>query len=360
MSVRRSSRFAAKDLVLNKPAADARMAYISLLVREVMAPILNAPAVPNSTTPESTTTVRFSKRLAAKPRKTYKEIFEPKSKPLTSVNPPVVKEPWNTERVQLSGTLSTFPTYGQLFRKYNFPASLLPTQCLKAGPDLYFFTLDTKVVEHGLGTDYGDAVSGYCNLMRQHKHATQNTLVSMLTAYGLKDCAKHMQDNSYPSEPTYDYKHRQILFEPVHPFETVAYHAPPPEYIPAVVRTQRLACVSALRKLSFVQITRTYLNMTDVIVANKGKYASEEEYLEAKIENSKQLYLRLMEMQDVLACDGSLRTFALTTEFKAFELMDQIAEHTEVCPIKASETLYVLRSFIVIIRALLTALEDSE
>lgn len=152
MSVRRSSRLAAKDLILNKPATDARIAYISLLVREVMAPILNAPTVPNSTVPESTRIIRFSKRLAAKPCKTCKEsesddeeMFEPKLKPLTSMNPPVVKEPWNTERVQKSCALNTFPTCRELFRKYNLPLSLIPTQCLKARPDTQVLTLDSQV-----------------------------------------------------------------------------------------------------------------------------------------------------------------------------------------------------------------------
>lgn len=286
--------------------------------------------------------VRRSARLAAK-RITAPTATKPEAK---------AKKPWSTEDVQYIQTLSTFPTYRDLFRKYNFPISFI-------NHERGHLTLDSSVTPTMQGTDYATAIRTYCFLMRSRTAMNSSLMIRMLTDMGLKDCATYAEANTTTDRPSYDISTHGLQFECTQfDVKGIALFAKAPDYNVVEVKEARKTPLSPLRKSSFITIMRVILDKMDILVANKAKYSSEKEYMDAKVQCTQNLYNQLLSMQDVLVGEDSLRRFTLTSETKAFQIIQEICEHPEINPVLAAETLYVLRSYIVMTRALMKALED--
>lgn len=346
MSVRRSTRLAAKNMQTATTLAavhDDRNTHnnkIYALVCEIMDPILSRPKSSCSSA------LRRSSRLAKKPRKNYAG-FESNSE--EEYKTP--KQPWKTKDVQNVLDRAS-PTYRELFRKYNLPLSLINHQ-------RDHMNLESKLTANMHGTDYAEAIRAYCFFFKGRLNMDSTLMFAMLNANGLKDCATFIKTNTVPDKPTYDTKSHRIKFEPTlfDPQGALLYVAPP-DFNAAEVKAARKTPLPHLRRSSFISSMRLFLEEMSIIVANKNRYANEKEYLEAKVQIVLNQFSQLLVMQDILAGDESLRRFTLTTESKAFDLIHELCDHPEINPILASETLFVLRSYIVMLRALMTALEE--
>lgn len=293
-------------------------------------------------------TVRRSARLATKHQTVHKE-----SNVVASAKPEqtTVKVPWNATDVQNMQDLATFPTYIQLFYKYNLPLGIIPYKCKD-------IEIENRVSSNK-GTDYSIAVSTYCYMLSSRNMINSTTIENMMHIYGLKDCEQYIRDNISPDRPSYDYKNHIIQFEPTSfDIKGAKLHASIPKYNPNEMKEARNADIQPLRKSSFILSMRMFLDKIDLIVANCNRYPSHKEYLEAKLINIQYQYKELLGMQDILIGTNYMRNFTLATESKAFELMDEICGHPKLCPIIASETLFVLRTYISTVRAFMTALED--
>jgi hypothetical protein len=300
---------------------------------------------------------RYSRRLVAKPRKNYAEESSVPSISIQPIQriPVVVKAPWNTNDVQDVQTLSTFPTYRELFHKYNLPISLIH-------PERNGLGLDDRILSTSQETDYEMAVKTFCYLLQNQLDTyifDRKVREFMLRTYGLQDCATYVKTNTAPKKPTYDFKnHRiQFVFTSFDPKTPLEYSAP--SYVKSELEEARKAGVSSMRKASFIAQTKYHLDKMGLIAANKKHYASEKEYIEAKMLCVQEQYKFLLGVLDVLVAPDSMRRFTLTSEAKVFELIREICEHPEVSPIIASETLFVLRTYAITVRTLLSTLEDS-
>lgn len=295
--------------------------------------------------------LRRSARLAKMPRKNYTETTDSDSEPVQLTT---ATQPWtaNTETIQDIQTLSTFPTYRELFRKYNLPISFI-------NHERNHLTLESGLSRTMQGTDYAAAIKAYCYFMSARNGMDTTLMHAMVNAMGMKDCAIYAKTDDVPDKPTYDTKTHRIWFEPtLFDPKGVALFAKAPDYNPHEVKDARKTSVAPLRKSSFMSGMRVFLEKMDLIDANRDKYPSDKDYMDAKVQCVQNLYIQILLMQDILVGEDSLRRFTLTTETKAFALIQEICNHREITPVLASETLFVLRSHIVMVRALMTALED--